>query len=146
MTPLPPRGLPPAKQCESANQSFGGKAAYHLGATGCGASALELFCAMARDQQIEAIFTTADDQMQGLWGLHSYLKAATDITSPEKLIPYLPQGVFRLTHYWVRGYDPDGMVWAMSDTGIDFLLSRSSLVSLATAGSRFSMRVTLREA
>ncbi len=87
---------------------------------------------MARDQEIEAIFTTADDQMQGLWGLHRCLKAATDSAAPEALIPYLPQGTFRLTHYWVRGYDPMGMVRAMYDTGIDFLLSRSSLVSLVT--------------
>ena len=87
---------------------------------------------MARDQEIEAIFTTADDQMQGLWGLHRCLKAATDSAAPEALIPYLPQGTFRLTHYWVRGYDARGMVRAMYDTGIDFLLSRSSLVSLVT--------------
>ena len=43
---------------------------------------------MARDQEIEAIFTTADDQMQGLWGLHRCLKAATDSAAPEALIPY----------------------------------------------------------
>lgn len=87
---------------------------------------------MARDAQIEAIFTTADDQMQGLWGLHTYLKTATDITAPEKLIPFLPQGVFHLTHFWLRGYEPRELVRAMSDTGTDFLLSRSSLVSLVT--------------
>jgi len=87
---------------------------------------------MARDQEIEAIFTTADDQMQGLWGLHRYLKTATDITAPEKLVPFLPQGAFHLTHYWLRGYEPGEMVRAMSDTGLDFLLSRSSLVSLVT--------------
>jgi hypothetical protein len=87
---------------------------------------------MARDEGIETIFTTADDQMQGLWGLHRYLKTATDITAPEKLIPYLPQGAFRLTHHWARKYEAGEMVRAMSDGGIDFLLSRSSLVSLVT--------------
>src|SRR5260370_11937139 len=87
---------------------------------------------MARDRKIEAIFTTADDQMQGLWGLHRYLKTATDITSPKELIPSLPQGAFRLTHHWSRKYEPRELVRAMSDTGIDFLLSRSSLVSLPT--------------
>lgn len=37
-----------------------------------------------------------------------------------------------MTHHWVRGYDPAGMVRAISGIGIDFLLSRSSLVSLVT--------------
>jgi len=87
---------------------------------------------MARDRQIEAIFTTADDQMQGLWGLHSYLKTATDITAPEKLVPHLPQGTLQLTHFWTRNYEAGEMVRAMSDVGIDFLLSRSSLVSQVT--------------
>ena len=100
---------------------------------------------MARDQGIEAIFTTADDQMQGLWGLHSYLKTATDITAPEKLVRQLPQGAFRLTHFWTRNYEAGEMVRAMSDIGIDFLLSRSSLVSLVTiceaALRRFNARL-----
>jgi hypothetical protein len=100
---------------------------------------------MARNSQIEGIFTTADDQMQGLWGLHSYLKVATEITAREKLIPYLPQGAFPFTHHWSRNYQASEMVRAMSDTGIDFLLSRSSLVSLVTiceaALDRFNSRL-----
>lgn len=87
---------------------------------------------MARDGRIEAIFTTADDQMQGLWALHRYLKAATDLTRPETLAPYFPPRAFRLTHTWSRNYNPLELTQAISDTGIDFLLSRSSLVALVT--------------
>ena len=30
---------------------------------------------MARDERTQAIFTTADDQIQGPWAMHRYLKA-----------------------------------------------------------------------
>jgi hypothetical protein len=85
---------------------------------------------MARDSQIEAIFTTADDAMQGLWALHMYLKAATDTTDEQSIGRSLPEKVFQLTHEWFRSYDPKELVRAIRDTGIDFLLSRASLVSL----------------
>jgi hypothetical protein len=85
---------------------------------------------MARDSEIEAIFTTADDAMQGLWALHMYLKAATNATDEQSIVPRLPEKNFQLTHEWLRLYDPKELVRAIRDTGIDFLLSRASLVSL----------------
>lgn len=86
---------------------------------------------MARDQHTEAIFTTADDQMQGLWALHRYLKASTDITEPDVLLQLLPQDVFQLTHEWSRFYDPKEMVEAVCQMR-EFLLCRQSLVALVT--------------
>jgi hypothetical protein len=85
---------------------------------------------MARDSEIKAIFNNADDAMQGLWALHMYLKAATDTTDEQRIVARLPQKAFQLTHEWLRIYDPEELVRAIRDTGIDFLLSRSSLVSL----------------
>jgi hypothetical protein len=85
---------------------------------------------MARDSEVEAIFTTADDAMQGLWALHRYLKAATDTTDEQSVVARLPEKAFQLTHEWLRSYDPKELVRAIRDTGIDFLLSWSSLVSL----------------
>jgi hypothetical protein len=86
---------------------------------------------MARDQYTEAIFTTADDQMQGLWGLHRYLKAATDITEPDALLPLLPRDAFPLTHEWGRFYDPKEMVEEVCQMR-EFLLCPQSLVALVT--------------
>jgi len=85
---------------------------------------------MARDAEVEAIFTTADDAMQGLWALHMYLKAAADATDEQSIVVRLPEKAFQLTHEWLRLYDPKDLVRAIRDTGIDFLLSRSTLVSL----------------
>lgn len=87
---------------------------------------------MARDSKIETIFTAADDAMQGLWALHMYLKAATDTTGPQSIVPRLPDKGFQLTHEWFRFYDPKELVREIRDTGIEFLLSRASLVSLVT--------------
>jgi len=85
---------------------------------------------MPRDAEIEGIFTAADDAMQGLWALHMYLKSATDLTDGQSVAASLPQQFFPMTHHWVRLYDPHELVGAIHDTGVDFLLSRSSLVSL----------------
>lgn len=87
---------------------------------------------MARNARTEAIFTTADDQMQGLWGLHRYLKAAAESVEPESLVSHFPERAFRVTHGWVRGYNPQQLTRTIRDIGIDFLISRSSLVSLVT--------------
>jgi hypothetical protein len=64
---------------------------------------------MTRDGRTKAIFTTADDQMQGLWGFHRYVQAATDITEPNSLLHLLPQNTFQLTHEWGRYYDAKEM-------------------------------------
>jgi hypothetical protein len=85
---------------------------------------------MGRDSEVEAIFTSADDAMQGLWGLHMFLKAAMDATDEQSIVGRLPENAFQLSHEWLRFYDRKELVRAIRDTGIDFLLSRSSLVSL----------------
>ena len=83
--------------------------------------------------------------MQGLWGVHRCLKAATDVAPQENLARLLPQGAFQLTHQWARTYDANELVQAIYDIGIDFLLSRSSLVSLVAiceaALNRFNTRL-----
>jgi hypothetical protein len=86
---------------------------------------------VARDGRTEAIFTTADDQMQGLWGFHRYVKAALDITKPEDLLHQLPPKMFPLTHEWVRYYDPKEMADNVFQMG-EFLLSRQSLLGLVS--------------
>lgn len=86
---------------------------------------------MARDKKTEAIFTTADDQMQGLWGLFRYLKAATDIVEPKFLLLSLPKDIFTLTHEWGRMYNPKEMADQVCNMR-EFLLCRQSLVSLVT--------------
>jgi hypothetical protein len=85
---------------------------------------------MARDPEIEAVFITADDAMQGLWALHTYLKVATDATEEQSIVSRLPEKNFQLTHEWLRFYEPQELVRAIRDIGIDFLISRTSLVSL----------------
>jgi len=85
---------------------------------------------MRRDTEIEGVFTTADDAIQGLWALHMYLKAAADIADGREIARNLPQQFFQLTHHWKRFYDTEELVAAIRETGIDFLLCRASLVSL----------------
>jgi hypothetical protein len=84
---------------------------------------------MSRDARTEAIFTTADDQMQGLWGLHRYLKAATDIIEPDALLHRLPQDNFPLTHEWGRFYDRKVMADEVCQMR-EFLLCRQAIVGL----------------
>ena len=100
---------------------------------------------MARDTTIESIFTTADDAMQGLWGLHVFTKAALDVADRHELIGKLPQSMFMLTHEWPRVYDPSDLIRQMDDAGVEFLHSRASLVSLVAvfeaAARRFNERL-----
>jgi hypothetical protein len=84
---------------------------------------------MSRDPIIEEIFLTADDAMQGLWGLHSYVKAAVETADREEMKQRLPSGSFRLTHEWVRYYDRDELVKEMDDVFV-FVHARNSLVGL----------------
>jgi hypothetical protein len=86
---------------------------------------------MARDTQTQTIFTTADDQMQGLWGLHHYLVAATDLIKPNELLRHLPREAFPLTHEWRRLYNPKEMVDEVCQMR-EFLICRQSLVALVT--------------
>lgn len=86
---------------------------------------------MARDAHIEAIFTTADDQMQGLWGFHRYTKAATDIAAPDSLWHLFPQNPFQLTHEWWRDYDPKDMANQVFQLH-EFLLCRLSILGLVS--------------
>ncbi len=86
---------------------------------------------MARDGRTQAIFTTADDQMQGLWAMHRYLNAAAGIAEPDKIVSLMPQGKFLLTHEWVRFYDPNEMVKQVCQMH-EFLLCRQSLITLVS--------------
>jgi len=95
---------------------------------------------MTRDTRTEAIFTTADDQMQGLWGFHCYVKAATDIVEPDALLNQLPHKAFRLTHEWVRYYDPKEMAVAVSQMH-EVLLCRQSLLTLVAVGEAALLRL-----
>jgi len=85
---------------------------------------------MARDPEIEGIFTIADDAMQGLWALHMYLKASTEIADGQNIVPHLPENVFQMTHHWQRFYDRNELVEAIRDSSIELLLGRASLISL----------------
>lgn len=65
---------------------------------------------MARDATTLAIFTTADDAIQGLLGLHACINAAYDLVPKDQLVERLPKGEFRLTHEWTRHYDRNELV------------------------------------
>jgi hypothetical protein len=84
---------------------------------------------MSRDAIVEEIFLTADDAIQGLWGLHSYMKAAVETAQREAIKGRLPAGSFRLTHDWVRYYDPGGLIKEIEDVFL-FVHPRNSLVGL----------------
>lgn len=84
-----------------------------------------------RDLHTEAIFTTADDQIQGLWAWHRYVLAATNIAALDEVVKQLPRDAFRMTHEWVRNYDPEEMAKSVLNSE-PFLLVRYSLLGLMT--------------
>lgn len=95
---------------------------------------------MARDEFTQAIFTTADDQMQGLWGFHRYVKAAVDTTQPDSLLDGLPQDTFLLTHEWGRFYNRKEMADAICQMS-EFLLCRQSLIGLVSVSEAALLRL-----
>jgi hypothetical protein len=84
-----------------------------------------------RDECTEAIFTTADDQLQGLWGWHRYVEAATNMAAPDDVAKRLPRIAYIMTHEWLRYYDPQEMAKAICQVQ-PFLLVRYSLLGLVT--------------
>ncbi len=86
---------------------------------------------MPRDTTTKAIFTTADDAIQALWGLHACINSAYILVPKEQLAKRLPEGGFRLTHEWVRYYDRDKLVAEM-DNVFEFVQCRTSLTSLVS--------------
>ena len=86
---------------------------------------------MSRDKTVEAIFTTADDALQGLFGLHACINAAYELVPKDQLVKRLPKGKFRLTHEWVRYYDPSELV-AATEQFFEFVQCRTSLTSLVS--------------
>lgn len=99
---------------------------------------------MARDATTLAIFTTADDAIQGLLGLHACINAAYELVPKDQLVERLPKGEFRLTHEWTRHYDRNKLVDA-TEQFFEFVQCRTSLTSLVsifeTATERFMERL-----
>jgi hypothetical protein len=86
---------------------------------------------VSRNTVIEGIFLTADDAIQGLWGLHTFVNAAVDIAPRERVKNRLPSGAFQMTPEWVRFYEPDDLVKEM-DLVFEFIHCRNSLVLLVS--------------
>jgi hypothetical protein len=94
-----------------------------------------------RNPTVEAIFTTADDAMQGLWGLHMYVNAAVRKCDRPVMLTMLPEQQFPVTHEWQRNYDREELVSEM-DSVFEFVHCRNSVVALVAifeaAVSRFN--------
>lgn len=86
---------------------------------------------MSRDQHIEDVFLSADDAIQGLWGLHSYINAAVNTADRQDMKARLPAGFFQITHEWARRYDRDELL-AKMDNVFEFVHCRNSLVLLVS--------------
>jgi hypothetical protein len=86
---------------------------------------------MARDGLTEAIFTTADDQIQGLWAWHRYAEQAINMAAPDEVAKGFPPNAYPMTHEWVRSYDPQEMAKAVVQFH-PFILVRQSLIGLVT--------------
>jgi len=98
---------------------------------------------MAPDMQILEMFTTADDSMQGLWGLHRYVQAAHETANRGRIMERIPEGSFQMTHEWLRYYDRQELVIAVEDA-FEFVHSRQSLVSLVAIFEAFLRRMLER--
>ncbi len=86
---------------------------------------------MSRDAVIEQIFTTADDAIQGLWGLHKFVDAAVNCADRDSLTQQLPNGAFQLTPEWMRYYKREDLVKEI-DVVFEFIHCRNSLVLLVS--------------
>jgi hypothetical protein len=78
-----------------------------------------------------AIFTTADDQIQGLWAWHRYAEQAINMAAPDEVAKGFPPSAYPMTHEWVRRYDPQEMAKAVVQVH-PFILVRHSLIGLVT--------------
>ena len=87
---------------------------------------------VSRNTVIEGIFLTADDAIQGLWGLHTFVTAAVDVAPREKLKMKLPPDSFQMTHEWARFYEPEELVKAMDSSVFEFIHCRNSLVLMVS--------------
>src|SRR5713101_1837428 len=94
-----------------------------------------------RNSTIEAIFTTADDTMLGLWGLHTYVNEAVVRCDRPAMLITLPEQRFTVTHEWLRRYDREELLREM-DNVFEFVHCRNSVVALVAifeaAVSRFN--------
>lgn len=86
---------------------------------------------MSKNTVIESVFLTADDALQGLWGLHAYVNAAVDTAAREQMKNRLPPKYFQMTHEWVRSYDPEDLLKEM-DLVFESIQCRNSLVLLVS--------------
>jgi hypothetical protein len=84
---------------------------------------------MARNVDIERAFLIADDAMQGLWGLQTYIRAAIVVAETNQLGQTLPPVRFKLTHEWKRHYDPQELILEMEKVG-EYVISRMCLLNL----------------
>ncbi|MGD1104867.1 MAG: hypothetical protein ABSA59_22710 [Terriglobia bacterium] len=103
---------------------------------------------MARDAITEKAFTTADDAMQGLWGLQTYIRAAVLVADKNQVGQRLPKKAFNLTHEWKRYYDPKQLIVEMGKVG-EHVVCRMCLVNLVAvfeaAIKQFHQRLEKRE-
>lgn len=86
---------------------------------------------MSRNPVVENVFLTADDAIQGLWGLHSFVNAAVDVADRSQIESRLPSGSFQMTHEWERFYQRDELIKEM-DNVFEFIHCRNSLVLLVS--------------
>ncbi len=84
---------------------------------------------MSKNTVIESVFLTADDALQGLWGLHTYVNAAVDTAPREQMKKRLPPEYFQMTPEWVRFYEPGELLKEM-DLVFEFIHCRNSMVLL----------------
>lgn len=85
---------------------------------------------MNRDSDIQRIFETADDSLQGVLGYHFYVIAMRKGVDQEKLLEHLPDRSIPHTFSWVRYYDKQDLVNSFNPLIFELFQSRISLIAM----------------
>jgi len=85
---------------------------------------------MNRDPDIQRVFETADDSLQGVLGYHLYVIAMQKGVDVENLLEHLPDRSIPHTFSWVRYYDKQDLVNTFNPLIFELFQSRISLIAM----------------
>ena len=85
---------------------------------------------MKRDLDIQKVFETADDSLQGVLGYHLYVIALQKSADIEGILEYLPDQRIPITFSWDRFYSKQDLTNAFKSPFFELYQSRISLVAV----------------
>lgn len=85
---------------------------------------------MNRDKEIQKIFETADDSLQGIIGYHMYVAAMENAADYHQIMTNLPDQQFQMTFSWIRYYSKQTLLEAFKPPKLELYQSKILLVAM----------------